>query len=219
MKNYTSPLAFRICAVAAVIGLAACDLPERPADYRVAHAIGVQPETRMLSLTSRPESEVLSPEDQFAFDSFVRDYHLRASGPVGIQVPGNAANGTERIARIKKTKDLLAKAGIDRRQITELPSTGGSGGTLIVSFATSKVSVPDCGDWSRPSSANWANRRSQNYGCATQRNLGLMIANPADLKKASEMEEFDGSKASGIISTLRGGGPKAAAAAPAKAAP
>ena len=205
MTNRYSSAAIKFCAIVFALGLSACDLPERPADYREAHPIGVQPETRTLSLVSRVETEPLSPEDQFAFDSFVRDFHMRASGPVGIQVPANSASGIERKSRIEQMEELLVSAGVDRRMIRELPMSGEKGSAATISFATYKVSVSECGDWTAESSFNWANRRSPNHGCATQRNLGLTVANPGDLRKPTQMDPFDGTQASGTIATHRDG--------------
>jgi pilus assembly protein CpaD len=203
MKNHFSPFAFKLFAIAAVVGMSACTLPERPADYRKAHPIVVQPETRVLSIMSRLEAEALAPEDQFAFDRFMRDYNMRASGFIGLQVPGNSASGIERKSRIEAMESLLTRAGVDRRMIRELPSGEGEQGAIIVSFTTNKAIVPECGDWSKSSSYNWANRRSPNYGCATQRNLGLTIANPGDLKKPADMEPLDGTRGASIYEPYR----------------
>jgi len=212
MNNRFSSAALKFCAIAFALGLGACDLPKRPADYREAHSIGVQPETRTLSLVSRLETEPLSPEDQFAFDSFVRDFHMRASGPVGIQVPTNSASGVERKSRIERMQELLVNAGVDRRMIRELPMENEKGSAATISFATYKVSVPECGDWTAESGYNWANRRSPNYGCATQRNLGLTVANPNDLKGTQTMDRYDGNRGASVIETFRN--PAAGAAAP-----
>ncbi|MFC7048934.1 CpaD family pilus assembly lipoprotein [Emcibacter nanhaiensis] len=43
------------------------------------------------------------------------------------------------------------------------------------------VTPPQCGDWSRASSSNYNNAPMQDFGCSTQANLGLMVANPRDL--------------------------------------
>ncbi|NOZ43173.1 MAG: hypothetical protein GXP02_08440 [Alphaproteobacteria bacterium] len=43
------------------------------------------------------------------------------------------------------------------------------------------VTPPQCGDWSQPSTDNYGNAPTPNFGCANQANLGLMVANPRDL--------------------------------------
>lgn len=51
-------------------------------------------------------------------------------------------------------------------------------GRLLVSKYT--VTLPECG-WSQPSYPNYENAPTSNLGCASQANLGLMVANPKDL--------------------------------------
>jgi pilus assembly protein CpaD len=42
--------------------------------------------------------------------------------------------------------------------------------------------APDCGDdWSQNLAANYQNTPYPDFGCASQRNLAVMVANPADL--------------------------------------
>ena len=43
------------------------------------------------------------------------------------------------------------------------------------------VTPPVCGDWSQPSTDNYANASLAELGCSNQANLGLMVANPRDL--------------------------------------
>ncbi|MBV9859493.1 MAG: hypothetical protein JO038_05250 [Alphaproteobacteria bacterium] len=43
------------------------------------------------------------------------------------------------------------------------------------------VTLPPCPNWSAPPAADFTNQRSSNLGCATASNLGMMVANPADL--------------------------------------
>lgn len=43
------------------------------------------------------------------------------------------------------------------------------------------VKAPACPDWSKPAIGDEANRVTSNFGCATQTNLGLMVADPGVL--------------------------------------
>jgi len=52
-------------------------------------------------------------------------------------------------------------------------------GRLLVSKYV--VTPPECGNWSQKSHPNYENASLNNIGCASQANLGLMIANPRDL--------------------------------------
>ncbi len=52
-------------------------------------------------------------------------------------------------------------------------------GRLLISKYV--VTPPTCGNWSQPSYPNYNNAPMSVLGCASQANLGLMVANPRDL--------------------------------------
>ena len=54
------------------------------------------------------------------------------------------------------------------------------------------VTLPPCPDWSRQSGTDFANLPHSNFGCATQTNLGLMIAEPEDLVRGRKLAPADG---------------------------
>lgn len=54
------------------------------------------------------------------------------------------------------------------------------------------ASLPDCPDWSRDPADTVLNLPLSNRGCATLTNLGLMVADPADLARGRPMGPADG---------------------------
>jgi pilus biogenesis lipoprotein CpaD len=62
------------------------------------------------------------------------------------------------------------------------------------------VTLPACPDWSRESGTDFANLPHSNFGCATQANLGLMVAKPEDLVRGRTLGPADGiHQAEGIV--------------------
>lgn len=62
------------------------------------------------------------------------------------------------------------------------------------------VTLPPCPDWSRQSGTDFANLPHSNFGCATQTNLGLMVAEPRDLVRGRTLAPADGvHQAEGIV--------------------
>ncbi len=62
------------------------------------------------------------------------------------------------------------------------------------------VTLPPCPDWSRQSGTDFANLPHSNFGCATQTNLGLMVAEPRDLLHGRGLAPADGvHQAEGIV--------------------
>jgi len=198
--------------------LVACEAPIRKEDYREAFAIGVEDENVSLAIRDAIESGPLSAQTKAGFNRFVRDYHLRAKGPLGLEVPANGMSEEIRFLRITRLKEILAEAGINRSEINVLPTAQqiDNGAVAVISFLASAAKVPECGNWeSDPRGMqNWSNRRHSNYGCATQRNIGLTIANPGNLKTQETMSGFEGDRGNSAIEGYRAP-PAPAAAEPA----
>jgi pilus assembly protein CpaD len=64
-------------------------------------------------------------------------------------------------------------------------------GTVRLVVSRSLVQLPACPDWSRHANTNFNNASLDNFGCATRTNLGLMIADPADLERGRALDGVD----------------------------
>jgi len=53
------------------------------------------------------------------------------------------------------------------------------------------VMTPQCPDWRKPSEDDPSNTPSSNLGCATETNLGLMVADPRDLVVGKDIAPSD----------------------------
>ena len=72
---------------------------------------------------------------------------------------------------------------------------GGAGSARIrVSYASLAVHGPECGDWSDKLARDPKNIPYRNFGCATQRNLAAMVANPRDLVEPRGMTPRDSAR-------------------------
>lgn len=67
------------------------------------------------------------------------------------------------------------------------------------------VKTPSCPDWSKDSTGDSSNRVTSNYGCATETNLGLMVANPEALIRGAEIGPADGEAMTEGIEAYRKG--------------
>jgi pilus assembly protein CpaD len=65
------------------------------------------------------------------------------------------------------------------------------------------VTLPPCPNWSQYPTSDFTNVKSSNYGCANATNLGLMVANPADLTAGRPLARADATPAvSGVTRYL-----------------
>ncbi|WP_312490574.1 CpaD family pilus assembly protein [Sphingomonas sp.] len=92
-------------------------------------------------------------------------------------------------------EDPLGEASVAYRQIAEIVGRHGllvgtpaaiaraplAPATIRVVVTRARASVPGCPDWSSDVAPDWAGRTASNHGCAVNRNLAAMVANPHDL--------------------------------------
>ena len=180
--------------------LAACQEPTRPADYRDAYPLPVAKETVSLSVLAPSETRGLTGQDSLDFDTFVRDYHNRGRRALTIR----ASEGKRGREGAQRLSNLLKIAGVPERDISIVGA--GSGNIVTLSFNAFKVKVHECGNFTSKTTPNWTNRRHADYGCATRRNLGLMVQDPGDLDKAKTVSPVDGTRAAGVISGYKSSG-------------
>ncbi len=120
--------------------------------------------------------------------------------------------------RIDTVKRFLSRNGLDDGRIhasafgERLPASPGSderawsrNRRVEIVLDRYVVTPPACPDWSRRSGLDFANQPHSNFGCATETNLGMMIANPKDLIKGRKLGSADGiHQAEGIVRYRQG---------------
>jgi pilus biogenesis lipoprotein CpaD len=184
--------------------LAACEAPKGASDYRESHSIEVTQKSMEVSFMDQDQTQILSGEELAYFESFISKYHYQGGqGPISVLVSDSGVNNELKVSRIKAMRRLLTKAGVNNNLIKVLPFNAGKNAAITLSFAANIAKPPDCGHWGSGSSFNWSNRRHDNFGCSVQRNLGLTIANPQDLKKPNTMGKSDGEKGANTINSYR----------------
>lgn len=151
---------------------------------------GVEPQNRNevemvripYSVNFEDGSEVLSKVEISRLNNFLATSNITYGNEFSMDFPldrnGNLSDiDTKRLSYIS---NLLKDSGL---YMSEKVTPFGmeprvNTGRLIVSKYV--VTLPECG-WSQPSYPNYENAPTSNFGCASQANLGLMIANPKDL--------------------------------------
>lgn len=115
--------------------------------------------------------------------------------------------------RVDQVQGFLDEAGYGDLSVTRaafgeaLPVVPGSGPAawqlnrrVEVVLERYLVTLPACPDWSRETGTDFDNHTLSNFGCATQTNLGLMIAEPKDLVRGRPLGPADGiQQAEGIV--------------------
>ena len=76
-------------------------------------------------------------------------------------------------------------------------------GSVRIVVSRSTASVPGCPNWHLPSQPDLHNSTMSNFGCATNRNLAAMIANPEDLVRGATSSGVDARTTAKAIKTYR----------------
>lgn len=179
--------------VLSAFALATCRLEPEQQDYTKRFPVGAQPETVTLTL---------GPGDAAgeAFDTLVAGYLDRGHG--ALTVSGAA------IAQVRAVRARLIRAGIPASTIRTEPTAPAGGVTL--SYRRYTIVLPACGDWSTQMTFNTSNADYPAFGCANQRDFGLMLADPADAVSMRPPQPTDAQNADRVIRAYRAGATPAA---------
>jgi len=173
----------------------------------VAERYPVTVEPRVAILTLAGDGAVGSATEMAKLDRFVTAFISNGHGRLTVAVPVNGGSEEQALADGRMVVDRAKARGI-RDEEVEL-RTESSGGAamkrIVVSYETYDVRVPVCGDWSKESSHDLTNTVHSNYGCSTQRNTAIQVANPGDLLAMREPGPRDTGRSSVVIGKYRAG--------------
>ena len=127
----------------------------------------------------------LAPDQRASVIDFVRRYkHESTTGKLVISAPGGAPNEVSAVQAAGIVKGLARSEGVAWNEIQVEAYTAEEGNPqppLRLSFVRHSAEAPDCGRFPANLAEEPKNLPYANLGCATQRNLAAMVANPQDL--------------------------------------
>lgn len=199
---------------ALVLLLAACTPPqEGPAvDYRERYPVSTTAETVALALSLPAPSGTLAAQDEARLNALLAGYLDRGHGPLTL-IAGTQANAPS-FAELEVVRDRLMAAGVPENAIRLVGLSQVPASTITLSYERYNVMVPTCGDWSSHAGRDHSNNVHSNFGCANQRMMGLMVADPADLVRMRDAATTDTQVMNRVIQRHRKGDPTAATPTP-----
>jgi pilus assembly protein CpaD len=162
------------------------------------HPILVSQEPATLNLRIASGSEGLTPSQR----GRVMDFISRSkAGDAGnsrfvIAAPGGSANESAAMDAADDVRRLMLASGYSETSIAlQAYHAAGREAPLRVSYLRYVADAPDCGqDWSENLARSYQNTPYPNFGCASQRNLAVMVSNPADLLGPRTMTPRDANR-------------------------
>ena len=198
----------RISLVAAVaMAVAGCQSPPAGApQYENDYSITPVLTNYVMATKFEPGTGKPFYEDEARLQRFVKQFHRRGRSHLVIATTRDAA-GEDAHRNMAAFQRRLRSEGIDPRRIDVRPGSAPFGGdhSVVMSFRGFEASVPECGDWTGAAGFNPGNLPHTNYGCAYQRNFGLMLADPGDLMRSHDDDSMDANRAGGFVGGYREG--------------
>jgi pilus assembly protein CpaD len=206
-------------SVAGLLFLAACahgttaDAP--PQDYHRDFPVSVQAETVVLPLPVGDPQAPFQASDDRGLALLASSYLDRGHGPLTVTARSPAGTDETRArAWLETVHDRLVAAGVPASSIRLMLSDQGTADAVTVSYQRYTAVVPSCGDWSASARYDHQNQVHSNFGCAQQRNIGLMAADPADLVRMRDVDPTDAQNSSRVMQKFRTGQSPAAVPSP-----
>ena len=178
--------------------------PETAADN---HPIGAEQMIATLTLEGDGSSRALSAREIGKVYAFADGFIRQGRGRLMITVSAGAGDESVSLARGKQAALHAIKFGLAAEEVILRAETTGERETdlVVLSFETYVVQLPTCGDWSKENTHDASNTLFSNFGCAAQRNAGLIIANPGDLAAPQPNTAHDAARVDDITTKYRNG--------------
>jgi pilus assembly protein CpaD len=147
------------------------------------HPIAVRQGEVTLDLAVYPGASGLNESQRAKVANFLADYRSQSSDRLLIRAPSGGPNEAAAMRAYDQLRKALRQAGIDPRSVALEPyfGNGDPSAPVRLSYLQFVAEPPDCPDWSENIGRDPHNMPWPDKGCATQRNLAAMVANPEDL--------------------------------------
>ncbi|AGK56510.1 pilus (Caulobacter type) biogenesis lipoprotein CpaD [Hyphomicrobium denitrificans 1NES1] len=162
------------------------------------HPILVSQQPAVLNLRVASGSEGLTPSQRGRVMDFINHHRASDAGNSRfvISAPAGSANEGAAMDAASDVRRLVLAGGYSESSISAeaYHATGGEA-PLRISYMRYVADAPDCGqDWSENLARTYQNTPYPDFGCSSQRNLAVMVANPADLLGPRTMTPSDANR-------------------------
>ncbi len=219
MTSTTPSMATRawLCVVALLaLAVTACDEHHR-LDNEMAVGLNDPEQRHPIRFSSRGESldvevppgvEGLSPNQHVDVHRFLERFRREARGRLTITAPSAARDKAALAHSLQDIQRHVVDAGIDYRLTrTRAPGPHVDGAPAIRLAYRRPVAIgPRCGDWSEDVGRYEERVSYPNWGCATQRNIAVMVDNARDLQEPQAEDPRAGERRSVAWSSYVNGG-------------
>lgn len=145
----------------------------------------------------------LSTNEREAFRHKVNQRSMLGTEAVVIEMAPSQMGNSERKTSLEKMMKVLGYHGTNL-SFKASSAVGRDDAVIRMTFA--EVVLPNCPDWRKSPNHNYSNTQHANIGCASETNLGLMVADPHDLVRGTgELPPALSERGDRVLKDYRGG--------------
>ena len=182
-------------------------------DYRQRHPISVKEGTRTMDIFIGDRRGGLNPTQQAEVAAFAHTWRREATGGIIIDVPSGTSNERAAHDALREVRSILAVSGVPASAIVmqaNHPRSPVKLATLRLNYPKMVAEAGPCGLWPNDIGPSYdgrlvENRQYWNFGCASQRNMAAMAANPADLVQPREETPISAARRSVVLEKYQKG--------------
>lgn len=161
-----------------------------PAEYHLRHPIAIQEANRTMEVFIGTSRGGLEASQQVDVMAFAQTWRQEATGGIIVEVPSGTPNARAAADAMREVRSIFNAAGVPARSVAVRPyrpAHPSQLATLRLHYPKMTANAGPCGLWPEDLGPSWrspiylTNRTHWNFGCATQRNMAAMVANPTDL--------------------------------------
>ena len=224
----SKPRPRRLPAAAALIGLAAalgaCTHTQEettasiPYDYRLRHPIVIQEADRTVEVLVGSRRGGLTALQRADVAAFAQSWLREGTGGILIDLPTATPNAYAAAQTLREIEAILSASGVPPRgvKVREYrPQDPRQFATIKLNYGKIIADAGPCGVWPEDLGATFrnpiyqANRPYYNLGCAYQRNMAAMVANPSDLIQPRPESPISSTRRSTVLDKYGKGQPTA----------
>lgn len=153
------------------------------ADPSERHPIHVDKREALLEISVPRGANGMTHQQRADAHAFVSNYRAGGEGRLVIRAPSGSPNEIAAMRAVDEVRRMVQRAGISRRAVNFEPYTadGDPFAAVRMSYERIVAIAPECGHWPKNLAQDPRNLPYANFGCASQRNLAHMVADPRDL--------------------------------------
>jgi pilus assembly protein CpaD len=187
-------------------------VPDVPTDYRMRHPITLTEGDHTLQIFVGSNRGSLTPAQRAQVLAFAQSWRHEATGGVIIDLPTGSSNARASADALRDVRSILLASDVPAHGmvVRRYAADPGTLANIRITYPKITSQAGPCGVWPKDIGASltrdyFENQPYWNFGCAYQRNLAAMVANPSDLVQPRDETPIYAARRTVVVDKYRQG--------------